>query len=108
MNSDLSQQKVEISVDSVSMVFGKKGRQVTVLQDISFGVWQNEFVSLLGPSGCGKSTLLRLMAYLSKSVEHTLTPCMVASQMVPIIGLAPILYGILHDPSLSRIVWQVM
>ncbi len=64
MNSDLSQQKVEISVDGVCMVFGKKGKQVTVLQDISFDVAQNEFVSLLGPSGCGKSTLLRLMADL--------------------------------------------
>jgi NitT/TauT family transport system ATP-binding protein len=64
MNSDLSRQKVEISVDGVSMVFGKKGRQVTALQDISFDVYQNEFVSLLGPSGCGKSTLLRLMADL--------------------------------------------
>nr|WP_223192494.1 ABC transporter ATP-binding protein [Paenibacillus sedimenti] len=46
------------------MVFGKKGRQVTALQDITFDVYQNEFVSLLGPSGCGKSTLLRLMADL--------------------------------------------
>ncbi|MEC0231458.1 ABC transporter ATP-binding protein [Paenibacillus alba] len=64
MSSDLSQQKVEISVDGVSMIFGKKGKQVTVLQEISFDVYQNEFVSLLGPSGCGKSTLLRLMADL--------------------------------------------
>lgn len=64
MNSDFSQKQVEISVDGVSMVFGKKGSQVTALQDISFEVYQNEFVSLLGPSGCGKSTLLRLMADL--------------------------------------------
>lgn len=37
---------------------------MTVLQDITFDVHQNEFVSLLGPSGCGKSTLLRIMADL--------------------------------------------
>lgn len=64
MNSELSRQKVEISLDGVCKVFGKKGRQVTVLQDITFDVHQNEFVSLLGPSGCGKSTLLRIMADL--------------------------------------------
>ncbi|MEC0265433.1 ABC transporter ATP-binding protein [Paenibacillus anseongense] len=64
MNSELSRQKVEISLDGVCKVFGKRGRQVTVLQDITFDVHQNEFVSLLGPRGCGKSTLLRIMADL--------------------------------------------
>lgn len=49
-------------------------------------------------------TALAISMSLSKTIEQTLTPYMVASQMVPIIGLAPILYGILHDPSLSRIV----
>ncbi|MBP1960996.1 ABC transporter ATP-binding protein [Paenibacillus aceris] len=62
MNSELSQQKVEISLNGVSMVFGKKGKQVTVLQDITFDVHRNEFICLLGPADCGKSTLLRLMA----------------------------------------------
>ncbi len=64
MNSELSRQKVEISLDGVCKVFGKRGRQVTVLQDITFDVHQNEFVSLLGPRGSGKSTLLRIMADL--------------------------------------------
>ena len=33
-----------------------------VLEGISFGVAQHEFVALVGPSGCGKSTLLDLLA----------------------------------------------
>lgn len=73
MNSDFSRQKVEISLEGVGMVFGKKGRQVTVLQDITFDVGQNEFVSLLGPSGCGKSTLLRLMADLLQPSRGQIT-----------------------------------
>ncbi|CAN7530336.1 ABC transporter ATP-binding protein [Paenibacillus sp. LjRoot56] len=73
MNSDFSRQKVEISLDGVGMVFGKKGRQVTVLQNISFDVGQNEFVTLLGPSGCGKSTLLRLMADLLQPSSGQIT-----------------------------------
>lgn len=62
MSSEFDRRNVEISLDGVCMVFGKKGKQVTVLQDITFDVNRNELVSLLGPSGCGKSTLLRLMA----------------------------------------------
>ncbi|MDY4202855.1 MAG: ATP-binding cassette domain-containing protein [Schaedlerella sp.] len=41
------------------------GRQV-VLDDISFNLYEGEFVCLLGPSGCGKSTLLRLIAGLDE------------------------------------------
>ena len=34
------------------------------LQDISFGVEQGEFVSVVGASGCGKTTLLKIVAGL--------------------------------------------
>ena len=46
---------------------------------------------------------LAVVMSLSKAVQHTLSPCMIASQMVPIIGLAPIVYGIVHDASVSRV-----
>jgi len=39
------------------------------LDDISFDVNDEEFVSLLGPSGCGKSTLLRIVAGLGPITE---------------------------------------
>lgn len=47
-------------IDNIEKHFGS----VKVLQNISFGVSQGEFVSLLGPSGCGKTTLLRIIAGL--------------------------------------------
>lgn len=34
----------------------------SLLQGLSFGVDDGEFVSILGPSGCGKSTILNLLA----------------------------------------------
>jgi NitT/TauT family transport system ATP-binding protein len=34
------------------------------IDDLSFAVGENEFVTLVGPSGCGKSTTLRLVAGL--------------------------------------------
>lgn len=46
---------------------------------------------------------LAVLMSLSRTVEHTLSPYMVASQMIPVIGLAPILYGIVHNPEWSRI-----
>lgn len=36
--------------------------QKWTLQNISFEVFEGEFVTLLGPSGCGKTTLLRCLA----------------------------------------------
>ncbi|MGG4142571.1 ABC transporter permease subunit [Paenibacillus algorifonticola] len=59
--------------------------------------------SLLGFAiGCAVGFLLAVLMSLSRTLEHTLSPYMIASQMVPIIGLAPIIYGIVHDPALSR------
>jgi NitT/TauT family transport system ATP-binding protein len=37
-------------------------RQLEILNDVSFGIREKEFVCLVGPSGCGKSTLLNLIA----------------------------------------------
>ena len=34
----------------------------TAVDDVSFGVPQGDFFSILGPSGCGKTTILRMMA----------------------------------------------
>ncbi|MUT64410.1 ABC transporter permease subunit [Paenibacillus sp. NEAU-GSW1] len=53
--------------------------------------------------GSAVGYLLAIVMSLSRTVEHTLSPYMIASQMVPIIGLAPIIYGIIHDPALSRV-----
>lgn len=47
--------------------------------------------------------VLAVVMSLSKAVQHTLSPYMISSQMIPIIGLAPIVYGIVHDASVSRI-----
>src|SRR5574344_133981 len=40
------------------------GRIRRVLDGISFGVREHEFLSIIGPSGCGKSTLIRIAAGL--------------------------------------------
>jgi len=46
-----------------SHILGAK-EQLTVIDDVSFGVKEGEFVTIIGPSGCGKSTLLNIVAGL--------------------------------------------
>lgn len=52
-----SKENDELEISGLSFSYGER----QVLEDISFGVAEGEFVSLLGPSGCGKSTVLKLL-----------------------------------------------
>jgi len=53
-----------LSFENVGKRFPRNGDELVALDDVSFEVQPNEFVSILGPSGCGKSTILRLIAGL--------------------------------------------
>jgi NitT/TauT family transport system ATP-binding protein len=47
-----------ISFDRVSVRFGA----LEVVEDVSFGIADREFVSIIGPSGCGKTTMMNIVA----------------------------------------------
>ena len=49
-----------VRVDSLTKIFDTGA----AIEDLSFEVRENEFVTLVGPSGCGKSTSLRIMSGL--------------------------------------------
>ncbi|MFK4548283.1 NitT/TauT family transport system ATP-binding protein [Streptomyces tendae] len=53
---------LEISQLSKTYVDSYSGEEVTAVGDVSFGVAEGEFVSVLGPSGCGKTTVLNIVA----------------------------------------------
>lgn len=53
-----------LSVESLSKTLNVDGRPFPILEDVTFGVSESEFVCIVGPSGSGKSTLLRIIAGL--------------------------------------------
>jgi multiple sugar transport system ATP-binding protein len=56
----------QVSLKNVSKVFPNGTR---VVNNLSLGVENKEFMVLVGPSGCGKSTTLRMIAGLEESSE---------------------------------------
>lgn len=55
-----------IYAENITKIYESKKGQTLAIDNVSFDIQQNEFVSIVGPSGCGKSTLLRMIAGLDE------------------------------------------
>ncbi len=56
--------RVKVRVDRVCKEFKVAGGVLRVLDEVSFEVFDGEFLCIVGPSGCGKTTLLKIMSGL--------------------------------------------
>ncbi len=55
-----------LQLKDVSLSYHTKEKEVLALDNITFSVKKNEYLSIVGPSGCGKTTILSLIAGLLK------------------------------------------
>jgi len=53
---------IKVEVANIFKSFERPDGKLSVLEDVTIELGENEFVSIIGPSGCGKSTLLRTIA----------------------------------------------
>lgn len=53
-----------LKLKQITKKYQAKNGELEAIQEISFSVYEGEFVSIIGPSGCGKSTLLSIIAGL--------------------------------------------
>lgn len=55
-----------LKINDLKKIYHTKDDDVLALENISFDVCENDFISIVGPSGCGKSTILSILAGLEK------------------------------------------
>lgn len=65
-------ENIAVNVQNVGKIYGAGASAVTALGDVSIGIEQGEFFTLLGPSGCGKTTLLRCIAGFETPTSGTI------------------------------------
>jgi NitT/TauT family transport system ATP-binding protein len=53
-----------VELHKIGMKYQSLNGEINALENISFHVYDGEFVSIVGPSGCGKSTLLSIISGL--------------------------------------------
>ncbi|MDQ0058910.1 ABC transporter permease [Paenibacillus harenae] len=82
-------------------VFGTLAEHLPTLLKQGTVTFGNSITGFVIGSAVGAG--LAILMSVSRAAEHTLSPYMIASQMIPIIGLAPIIYGIVRDAELSRV-----
>ncbi|MNB65822.1 putative aliphatic sulfonates transport permease protein SsuC [compost metagenome] len=97
-HAPLAQSKLPYVHEVVSTLFQYGG---TLLKEgaATFG---NAAIGFL--LGAAAGVLLAVLMSVSKTIEQLTFPYAVASQMIPILGLAPIIYGIVRDEQVSRII----
>ncbi|KPU27661.1 macrolide ABC transporter ATP-binding protein [Caloranaerobacter sp. TR13] len=61
--------EIIMKVRNLSKFYQMGEVQVKALQDVSFDIYEGEFVVILGPSGSGKSTLLNILGGMDKPTE---------------------------------------
>lgn len=60
----MTAEQKKIHIENLYKTYISSTGRITALEDVSLGIAENEFITLVGPSGCGKSTLLKIIGGL--------------------------------------------
>lgn len=64
-----------LTLKDVGLTYFSDNGETKALDNISFGVKEGEFLSIVGPSGCGKTTILSIISGLLKPTCGELLSC---------------------------------
>lgn len=61
-----------LEIKNLSVTYHSSRGETKAIDNISFDIFENEFVAIVGPSGCGKTTILNIIGGLLKKSEGSL------------------------------------
>ena len=62
----------QLEIGGLAKSFGTKSGTVGVVKNLTFDIYEQDFVSIIGPSGCGKTTIFNMIAGLLDADEGTM------------------------------------
>lgn len=68
----MEQLKRKMEIKNISKTFYSKDGYFTAIEDVSFDVYDGEFLVLLGPGRCGKTVLLNILAGLESMTSGSI------------------------------------
>lgn len=69
---DEQRQNIKLTLNGISKSYYSRNEIFEAVNQVSFDVYENEFLVLLGPGQCGKTVLLNIISGLEKPTEGTL------------------------------------
>ena len=61
-----------LSIKNISKTYYQEQAKIEAIDDVSFDVYEEDFISIVGPSGCGKSTLLNILTNMEEASNGTI------------------------------------
>ncbi len=62
-----------LSINNLQKKYYTKTDEILAIKDLSFDLYDGEFMAIVGPSGCGKSTLLNILTNMDKLTNGNIT-----------------------------------